>query len=105
MKLVTKRKDRVVGFVTWKRIGKTKHGLIELTRIEVHKKYRGKGIATELFKRMLKKIKFRKLFLTSHASNVVAHSFYIKMGMAYEATLYCHYYNWEDEDVYSMFRK
>jgi len=54
---------------------------------------------------MLKKIEFRKLFLTSHTSNTVAHSFYKQMGMDYEATLYSHYYNYEGEDVFSMFRK
>ena len=105
MKLISKRKGKVVGFVTWKNIGKPKHKLIELTRIDVNKKYQNLGIATDLFKGMLKRIKFRKLFLTTHKSNIVAHRFYEKIGMAYETTLKDHYYNGEDELVYSMFRK
>jgi len=56
MKLISKRKGKIVGFVTWKQVGKPKHRLIELTRIEVDKKYRQQGIATDLFQRMLKKI-------------------------------------------------
>ena len=48
MKLTIKRKGKVVGFVTWKNIGKPKHKLIELTRMEVDNKYRWQGIGTEL---------------------------------------------------------
>lgn len=105
MKLVAKRKGKVIGFVTWKNIGKPKHKLIELTRIEVNKKYQNQSIATNLFQRMLKRIKFRKLFLTTHKSNIIAHRFYKKIGMKYETKLKDHYYNGEDEFVYSMFRK
>lgn len=105
MKLTSKRKGKVVGFVAWKNVGKPKHKLIELIRIEVDKKYRNHGIATDLFKRMFKRIRFRKLFLTTHKSNIIAHRFYEKMGMIYETTLKNHYYNGEDEFVYSMFRK
>jgi len=105
MKLTAKRKGKVVGFVTLKQIGKPKHRLIELTRIEVDKKSRQQGIATELFQRMLKKIKFRKLFLTTHTSNYSAREFYRSMGMRSEAVLKNHYYQGENECVYSLFRK
>ena len=105
MKLTTKRNGKVIGFITLKSIGKPKHRLVELTRIEVNKKYRKQGIATELFKRMLKKIKFRKLFLTCHVSNKSARLFYDKMGMKFETVLPNHYYKGEHEFVYSMFRK
>ena len=105
MKLTAKRDGKIIGFITWKHIGKPKHKLVELMRIEVLPKYRKQEIATGLFKRMLSKIKFRKLFLTCHASNYTAHIFYEKMGMRLETQLKNHYYDGEDEWVYSLFKK
>ncbi len=105
MKLTAKRDGKVVGYVTWRYVGKPKkHKLVELIRIEVDKKYRKEGIAESLFKRMLKRIKFRKLFLTTHASNYEAHKFYEKMGMELETEFISHYYYGENEWVYSMFK-
>lgn len=103
--ITSKIKGKVIGFITWKNIGKPKHKLVEVIRIEVNKQYQNQGIGTDLFQSMLKRIKFRKLFLTTHKSNITAHRFYEKMGMMYETTLKDHYYNGEDEFVYSMFRK
>ena len=102
MKIVAKRKGKVIGYITWRMVGKPKHKLIEMTRIEVDKKYQNQGVATDLFKRMLKRIQFRKLFLTTHASNHKAHKFYEKMGLKYETTLKNHYYDGEDEYVFSI---
>ena len=99
--ITLKRKGRVIAYISFRRIGKVKHGLYELTRVEVDSKYRGIGLATSLFNSMLKKIKFRKLFVTTHASNINARNFYEKMGMDFEARLPNHYYDGEDEIVYS----
>ncbi len=49
-------------------------------------------------------IKYRKLFVTTHASNLKAKRFYEKMGMEFEVRLPNHYYKVEDEIIYSMFR-
>lgn len=104
MKITYRINNKVVGFITWQRIGKQKHQLIEMTRIEVNELYRNEGIGTKLFQRMLKKIKFRKLFLTTHNDNFIAKGFYEKMGMRLEAVLPNHYYNGKTEFVYSMFK-
>ena len=105
MKLTSKRDGKVVGFITWRNVGKPKHKLVEVTRVEVSPKHRIRGVASSLFKRMLKKIEFRKLFLTCHASNYTAHKFYEKMGMKLETKLKDHYYDGENEWVYSLFKK
>ncbi len=104
MKLIHKINNQVAGFITWQRIGKPKHGLIEMTRVEVMRNWRNKDIGTELFQRMLKKIKFRKLFLTTHEDNFIARELYEKMNMKLEAVLPNHYYEGKNELVYSIYR-
>jgi len=51
----------------------------------------------------IKGFKLRKLFLQTHVSNVRAQNFYKKIGFFHEATLKDHYYNGEDEMIFSMF--
>jgi len=105
MKTTIKRKGKVIGFVIIERIGKPKHGLMELKRIEVKKRYRRQGMATRLIKIALRKIKFRKLFLTTHISNKAALKLYNKCGFHIEAYLPGHYYEGETEILLSMFRE
>jgi len=102
----------IVGLVTWQMHGLPKHGLCELDRIAVLPDFRGKGIAKGLFNALLseagkayvaKGFRLRKLYILTHASNKRAQSFYEKMGCRHEATLKSHYYDKEDEFVYSMF--
>lgn len=97
------RIDIKQGFIKYKMIGDSKHELFELKRIEIYPGYYRKGYATKLFKKMLNKIVFRKLFCTTHASNKVAHKFYEKMRMKMEAVLPNHYYKGESEIVYSLY--
>ena len=94
------------GFIEYKMIGKDKHRLYELMRIEVLPKFRQKGNGERLFNiliKILEKKKFRKLFCTTHPSNKIAHKFYEKMGMSPEAILPDHYYKGEPEIVYAMY--
>ena len=106
MTLLIKRKNgKAIGFLTYERIGKPKHRLFEVIHIVVSSKYRHEGIGTELFNRLLKKHKWRKIFLTTHASNKGAHKFYEKLGMKMEAVLPNHYYKGEPELVYSIMNK
>ena len=105
MKLTAKRKGKIIGFVTYEQIGKPKWRLFELTKIEVNIKYRKQGIATSLFKRMLKRINYRKLYLNTQVKNDNAHRFYKSMGLEVEGKLYSHYKKGVDEFVFSMFRK
>ena len=92
------------GFIKFRKIGKKKHGLYELIRIEVYDKYKRQGVGKALFVMMLNKIvNYRKLFCTTHTSNKVAHKFYEKMGMKMEATLPNHYYEGEPEMVYALY--
>jgi ribosomal protein S18 acetylase RimI-like enzyme len=112
--IVAEDNGKIVGLTTWVMHGLPKHGLFELDRIAVLPKVMGKGIAKELFRELINDAKkeyekdgkkIRKLFLLTHASNQRAHSFYEKMGMKHEATLPKHYYDKEDEWVYSIFIK
>lgn len=92
------------GYIQFRRIGKRKHNLFELQRIEVYPKYRQQGIGKALFVMMLNKIgDYRKLFCTTHASNLIAHAFYEKMGMKKEAVIPTHYYDNEPELVYGLY--
>jgi len=97
-------KGKLAGYISFRRVGKVKSELFEMTRIEVSKEHKHKGIATKLFKDMLEEIKPRKLFLTSHRSNTEARSFYLKMGMILEALLPNHYYDGVDELVFVLHR-
>lgn len=92
------------GFIRYRRIGKPKHKLFELLRIEVLPKYRRQGIGKALFVMMETKIDYRKLFCTTHASNKVAQRFYEKMGMKHEGTLPSHYYPNESEFIYAIYK-
>lgn len=103
---------KVVGITTWVMHGLPKHGLVELDRIAVLPDYRGEGAARQLFEGLIQSSseymqrndgRLRKLYLLTHASNERAHKFYEKMGLTHETTLKKHYYDDEDELVYSKF--
>ncbi len=102
--LTIKKAGEIIAYISFKQIGKPKHELYEITRIEVDKKYRHKGLASRLFSEMITEIKFRKLFVTTHISNTSARKFYESVGMDFEARLSNHYYQGEDEVVYSLYR-
>lgn len=103
-KTITINLSKKEGFIKFRRVGKYKHGLFELERIEVNTKYLREGRGTILFEKMLRRIDgFRKLFCTTHASNKEAHEFYENMGMKMEAVLPNHYYDGESELVYSLY--
>ncbi len=92
------------GFIQFRRVGKKKHKLFELQRIEVYETYRRNGAGKALFVMMLNSIgDYRKLFCTTHKSNKIAHKFYEKMGMSAEAILPDHYYEGEPEVVYGLY--
>ena len=110
--LVAEENKEIVGLISWKTHGLLKHELAELSRIAVLSEHRGKGISEKLFEELLKNSKayyntkgfaLRKLFLQTHLSNVRAQNFYKKLGFNHEATLKNHYYNGEDEMIFSMF--
>lgn len=110
--VVAEDRGKIIGIVTWLMHGLPKHQLCELDRIAVLPEYRGKGVARELFKALIKdaksfykknKSKLRKLYLLTHADNVRAHKFYEKLGFKHETTLKEHYYKDKDEYVYSTF--
>ncbi len=98
-----KRKGKLIAYISFRRVGKPKHKLFELTKIDVSKKYRRISLATRLFNNMIKKIKPRKLFVTTHASNKKARKFYRSVGMKLETTFHDHYYEGEDEMIYTRY--
>jgi len=102
----------VVGFVSWTMRDLPRHELAELNRIAVDEEHRGKKIGEGLFYFLIqnakefyrgRKHRLRKLFVMTHASNKVARGFYEKVGFRLEATLKDHYYDGENECIYSMF--
>ena len=110
--IVAEENGKVIGLITWYIHGLPKHGLTELDRIAVSVEYRGKGISRLLFNALIEEVgkfyaskgcRFRKLYLLTHESNKRAHSFYEKIGLRHETTLRDHYYDGEDERVYSLF--
>ena len=103
---------KTVGIATWLSHGLPKHGLFELDRIAILPKFRGKGIAKDLFAALIadaqrwyraRRAKARKLYILTHAENKRAQEFYKKMGCLHEAILPKHYYDNTDEYVFSLF--
>src|SRR3989344_7926163 len=110
--IVAEEKGKIIGIVTWLMHGLPKHQLCELDRIAVLPECRGKGVAKQLFGALINdaksfykknKSKLRKLYLLTHADNIMAHKFYEKLGFKHETTLKQHYYKNKDEYVYSIF--
>ncbi len=103
---------KVIGVGCWRMHGLPKHMLAESSRIAVLPEYRGKGVATELFGKVVRDAdrfykahgsKLRKLYVYVHSSNKKAQEFYEKLGLVKEAELKDHYYKGEDEFIYSLF--
>ncbi len=110
--IVVEENEKILGIVTWLMHGLPKHGLCELDRIAVLPEYQRKGIARELFNKLIEESsseykkhgsKLRKLYILTHADNKRAQTFYEKMGCKHETTLKKHYYYDKDEFVYSRF--
>jgi len=110
--VVAEEDGKIIGLTTWQMHGLPKHQLAELDRIAVLPEYRGKGVARQLFNKLLEEAnkayrdagsKLRKLYLLTHASNARAQAFYKKLGFSHDATLKDHYYEGEDEFVFAMF--
>lgn len=110
--IIAEEDGNILGIATWTIHDLPKHQLAELNRIAVLPECRGKGVARQLFDGLLKNAKefykknnsrLRKLYLLTHESNKRAHAFYEKMGFKHETTLKNHYYENDDERVYSMF--
>lgn len=110
--VVAEEGGKILGICTWTVHDLPKHQLAELNRIAVLPELRGKGVARELFSGMVgkaqefyreNKSRLRKLYLLTHESNKRAHAFYEKMGFRHETTLKSHYYENDDERVYSIF--
>lgn len=108
--IVAEEDGQIAGLVSWFFHGLPKHQLAELDRIAVLPRFRRKGVARELFKQLVEDAdkelnkhnkKLRKVFLMTHASNTRAHEFYEKLGLTHEATLKNHFYEGEDEKIYS----
>ena len=110
--IAAEEEGKIIGIVTWTVHDLPKHQLAELNRIAVLPEWRGKGVARQLFAGLIKNAnefykqngsRLRKLYLLTHESNKRAHKFYEKMGFRHETTLKSHYYENDDERVYSMF--
>lgn len=109
---VAEEDGKVIGIACWRVHGLSKHQLAEAGRVAILPEYKGKGIATALFQRIVQNAdkfykshntKLRKIYAYVHSSNKKAQEFYEKLGLIKEAVLKDHYYKGEDEFVYSMF--
>ena len=112
--LLAVENDKVLGLATWITHGLPKHGLFELDRICIMTNSRGRGIGKKLVTELIddaqnwykkRNEEARKLYLLTHEDNNNAHIFYKKVGFIHETTLKSHYYNSQDERVYSIFLK
>ncbi|MBN2111893.1 GNAT family N-acetyltransferase [Candidatus Woesearchaeota archaeon] len=105
-------KDKIIGMGCWRVQGLPKHQLAEIGRVATLPEYQGKGNTTAIFERMVQEAdkfykthntKLRKVYAYVHSSNKKAQEFYERLGLIKEAVLKDHYYDGEDEYVYSMF--
>lgn len=110
--LVADEDGKVVGVACWRMHGLPKHQLAECARVAILPKYKGGGVATELFGRVVRDAdrfykthgsKLRKIYAYMHSSNKKAQEFFSGLGLIREAVLKDHYYKGEDEYIYSMF--
>ena len=110
--LVADKNGKIIGIVCWTMHGRPKHQLVHCARVALLPEYRGKGIARNLFKKMVQDAdrfykaqgqKMRKIYAYAHSSNKPAQNFYKRRGFILEAKLKDHYYKGEDEYIYSMF--
>ena len=110
--IVAMENEKIIGLVTWIMHGLPKHGLLELDRICLLSKSRGKGVGKKLVGALIEDARIwyeskgatiRKLYLLTHEENINAHIFYEKVGFTHETTLKDHYYNDKAERVYTIF--
>lgn len=110
--IVAEDNGKIIGIACWRVHGLPKHQVAECGRVAVLPEYAGKGIATELFEEIVQDAdkfykthgtKLRKIYVYVHSSNKKAQEFYLGLGLINEAVLKDHYYEGEDELVYSMF--
>jgi N-acetylglutamate synthase-like GNAT family acetyltransferase len=110
--IVAEDDGKIVGIACWRMHGLPKHSLAECARVAIMPKYKGKGVATELFGRIVRDAdrfykthnsKLRKIYAYMHSSNKKAQEFFSSLGLIQEAILKDHYYKGEDEYIYSMF--
>lgn len=98
MFLVVERKGEILGYI----IGTKGFKKINIASIAVKKKYRRRGIATELIKHFIKKVKGRTkvIHLQVRVSNKEAIALYEKMGFNYKKLLRHYYQDGEDALLY-----
>ena len=114
--LIAVEDDQVLGLVTWITHGLPKHGLFELDRICIMTKARGKGIGKKLVNELIddanywykkrngKAIESYIQYLPMKIIRMLIY-FMKEVGFIHETTLKSHYYNNQDERVYSIFLK
>lgn len=104
--------EKIIGIGTWRVHGLPKHRLAEIGRVATKEGYHGKGYTTEILGKLVRdadrfyksqNTKLRKIYAYVHSSNKKAQEFYERSGLIKEAVLKDHYYDGEDEYVYSMF--
>ncbi len=110
---VAEQHDRVVGLVSWRPAGLSRHGVAELTRIAVDRSVTNHRMIKErLFDVMIAEAdyyykqqghKLRKVFSMIHADDSYIKEFFLDKGMQQEAVLHNHFHPGTDELVFSLF--
>ena len=104
--------NKIIGIGCWRVHGLPKHALAEIGRVATLHSYQGKGNTTKILGKLVRdadkfykshNTKLRKVYAHVHSSNKKAQEFYERSGLIKEAVLKDHYYQGEDEYVYSMF--
>ena len=103
--------EKILGFASWSKHGLTRHRLAWMNRFatlpevsfEVQEGLFTQAVqdADKTFKE--EGVKLRKIFVFCHLSNKRMQECYEKIGLVKEAVLKDHFYQGEDEIVYSMF--
>lgn len=110
--IIAEEDGKIMGISLWRIHGLPKHQVAEIGRVAVIPGKEGTGLATDMFGKLVQEAdkffkshgtKLRKIYVYVHSSNKKAQNFYSGVGLIKEAVLKDHYYEGEDEYVYSMF--
>ena len=112
--VVAENNGKIAGFASWKPHDRPYHELAELHAIAVDDNFKGKGLSSKIFEKLVEQAKgfyesrghaLRKLYVLTHENNERAIKFYERIGFKKEISIPSHYYHDVNELLLSIYFK